>query len=1291
MPTPAELRARLGELSALDRGRFRRRIGGASRIGDSAKRENVLDRLDTEITDAAARYTFRQAAAPKKLAYPEDLPIIAHREELLATIRDHQVVIVSGETGSGKSTQLPKMCLELGRGVEGLIAHTQPRRLAARTIAQRIADEIGTTLGGSVGYAVRFADHVGDATLLKLMTDGLLLAEIQRDRMLSRYDTIIVDEAHERSLNVDFLIGYLHQLLPDRPDLKVIITSATIDTERFSEHFGDVPVVEVSGRAYPVEVRYRPLDDPSAADVKDQPNGIADAVVELFTEGDGDILVFCSGEREIRDATDALTDLELRHTQILPLYARLPAAEQQRVFQSGGGRRVVVATNVAETSLTVPGVRFVVDAGTARISRYSRRTKVQRLPIEPISRASADQRAGRCGRLGPGVCIRLYAEDDFEARPEFTEPEIQRTSLASVILQMAAIGLGEISSFPFLDPPDLRSIKDGVSLLEELGAIDPQSQGSDQWLTKPGRQIARLPLDPRIGRMVIEADANFCLTEVLVITSALSIQDPRERPAGREEQAATSHARFAVEGSDLLGWPALWDYLRRERKTRTGNQFRKMCREEFLNYVRIREWMGVHSQLSQGADELGLRRNSKPADPDSIHRTLLAGLLSHVGQRDPNSFEYRGARGARFAIQPGSVLFKKAPEWVMASELVETSRLWARGLVAIEPEWVESAGPHLIRRTYSDPWWDEDRGSAVASETVSLYGLAIVSGRTVQYGRVAPAEARELFIRNALIDGEWDSYHEFVAFNRAQFAEVREREARGRLGDLLVDDEFLVAFFAERIPDDIVSVRHFDAWWNGQRGLTPDLLNLSLDDLIDPEAGEVDDEAFPEFWHIGDLALPLTYEFDPSSPTDGVTVHVPVGALDRLDPSMFEWQVPGLRNELVTALVRSLPKDMRKVFVPIPDTVSSVAPHLDPSTGGLIEVLRRQLAQIGGSPILPTAFAMDDVPSHLKPHFMVIDQKGQTISSGRDLESLRRGLRDQTRSAVAETPHPLERAGITEWDFGELPESVEIEGVGAAMTAYPALVDEGGSVAIRLLATPTAQAAAMWDANRRLLLLSLSAPRRLMKPMVTNETKLALVASPYESVADWEDDCLTAALDDVLASAGGPARDAVAFDGLVERARTELHERLGTIASESLEALRRRHSAMASVERLKASAFEAAVADITDQLGRLVYRGFVSGLGAGRMADVQRYIAAAERRAQRLKEDPGRDAIVLAGVAMLEAEHDHLIDVLGWTPELVEVAWMLQEYRVSVFAQSLGVKGTVSEKRIRSALTAAAG
>jgi ATP-dependent helicase HrpA len=1283
----AELRAGADKLLLADRRSLQRRISGAAKIAAPQKRSRVLDSLAAEIEAAIARKQVRQAARPDTISYPAELPITDRRQDLLETIRDNQVVIVAGETGSGKSTQLPKLCLELGRGRDGFIGHTQPRRIAARSIASRVAEELGGTVGDLVGYKVRFSDQVGDATSIKLMTDGVLLNEIHSDRRLSRYDTIIIDEAHERSLNIDFLLGYLQKLLPKRPDLKLIITSATIDTERFSEHFGNAPIVEVSGRAYPVELRYRPLDDPSRSEPRDQPQGICDAVVELFAEAEGDILVFCSGEREIRDAADAVLELRLRHTEVVPLYGRLSTGEQNRVFQRHTGRRVVIATNVAETSLTVPGIRAVVDAGTARISRYGRRTKVQRLPIEPISQASANQRAGRCGRLGPGVCIRLFSEDDFNARPEFTEPEIQRTSLASVILQMAALDLGDIESFPFLDPPDSRSIRDGLALLEEVGAIRPGPEEIRKRLTRLGRNLARIPLDIRLARMILAADQNSCLSEVEVIAAALSIQDPRERPLEKEQQADQKHAKFRDPDSDFLGWLHLWEFLRTERRARTSNQFRKLCREEYLNYRRVREWQDIHAQLRDISKELGLHRNRKPAHPDEIHRSLLSGLLSHVGRKDPDRFEYRGARDARFFISPGSTLFKRSPEWVMAAELVETSKLWARSVVGIPPDWVEEIGAHLVKRSYSDPWWEPERGSAIAQESVSLYGIPLQTGRAVQYGKADPQAARELFIRHALVGGEWETEHEFARHNEDLIAEILDLEARERRADLLVDDDALVTFFAARIPDNITTVRHFDRWWRDVKSATPHLLHLSEADVIDPQAAATDPEAFPAVWEYGDLELPLEYEFDPTSPADGMTVDVPLRGLERIDPSAFEWHVPGLRLELVTALIRSLPKNLRKAFAPVPDTARAVLGRIHPEDGkGLLLPLRRELSQIGGTPIPVDAFDLDSLPAHLRPTFRVLDETGAVVASGAELATIKQAVRGNTVTAIESSGHSIEATGLTEWSLGELPQTVHVGGSGTGMRAYPALIDEGNSVGVRLLATEAEQANAMWQGTIRLLLLSLPSPARLLRPLLTQDAKQALRIGPHQDSTEWVDDCLGCALGEIVAEAGGPAWDGVGFDRLLTRARDELHPLVTKVATESLALFETLRSVELAFNWLGEDRHQAATQDIADQVASLIYPGFLTAIGSDRVADVTRYLTAIERRIERLPRDPGRDGLYMERIHSLEDELDRLQEAIPDEPRLMDAAWMIQELRVSFFAQAVGTRGKVSEKRIRSLL-----
>ncbi len=1238
----------------------------------------------------------RRRAAVPIVRYPSDLPIVERRDDLLAAIRDHQVVVVAGETGSGKSTQLPKLCLELGRGVTGMIGHTQPRRIAARTVAERIAEELGGEVGGTVGYAVRFTDRVGDETLVKVMTDGILLAEIQRDRMLSAYDTIIVDEAHERSLNIDFLLGYLHQLLPKRPDLKVVITSATIDTERFAAHFGrdgvPAPIVAVSGRTYPVEVRYRPFGvEPE--DDRDQTAAICDAVDELGREGRGDVLVFLSGEREIHDTADAIRRLQLAGTEVLPLYARLSSVEQHRIFQPHPGRRIVLATNVAETSLTVPGVRYVVDAGTARISRYSRRLKVQRLPIEPVSQASANQRAGRCGRVAPGICIRLYDEEGYVARPEFTEPEILRTNLASVILQMAALGLGDVARFPFVDPPDSRSIKDGIALLEELGALDPAQRDPKKRLTPLGRKLARLPIDPRLGRMVLEADRNHCVREVTIIAAALSIQDVRERPAEARAAAEEAHRRFADPDSDFLGLLRLWDHLREQQKALSSNQFRKLCRAEYLNYLRVREWQDLHRQLRRIAADVGCHANPEPATPDAIHRSLLAGLLSQIGMRDERSrdrgLEYQGARGAKFAIAGGSALAKKGPRWVMAAELVETNRLWARTVARIQPEWAERLGGHLAKRTYSEPRWAADRASSVVDEKVTLYGLPVVASRTVPYGRVDRAHARELFIWHALVDGDWRTHHAFVERNRALIEELAELEAKARRRDLLVDDPAVFAFYDARLGREVVSGGHFDRWWKDVSRQRPDLLDFTREDLLGPDAGTVGPDDFPDEWVQDDLRFPVTYVFEPGSPNDGVTVHVPVVVLNRVTPEGFDWGVPGHREELVTALIRALPKPVRRFLVPAPDTARAVLERFGPSDGPLLEVLERELGRRAGVELPGEPFELDRVPDHLRLTFSVEDDDGRVLGSGKDLLELQRRLRGAAGRAIAAAAPDLEVDDLTDWTIGTLPPTVTSVRGGHTVQGFPALVAEGGRVAVRVLPSELAQRRAMPAGTRRLLLRTLPSPRKAAERVLDNRTRLALAGSPYGTVAELLDDCIDAAVDHLVAAAGGPAWDEVGFRALQAAVRPELADAVADAVRHAAEVLVLDARVEARLADLKSPSFVAALVDIGGQLGRLVHPGFVTAAGVERLPDIARYLRAVDRRIDKLPEDPNRDRRHLAVVEAVQQEWQDALAGVGDGPAREAVAalrWSIEELRVSLFAQTIGAKGQVSETRIRKEL-----
>jgi len=1237
-----------------------------------------------------------------------DLPIHAKKAELLAAIRDHQVVIVAGETGSGKSTQLPKFCLELGRATEGrIVGHTQPRRLAARTIAERVAEELDTTVGGIVGYQVRFTDRVSDRTRLKLMTDGILLAEIQRDRKLRKYDTIIVDEAHERSLNIDFILGYLKQLLPRRRDLKVIVTSATIDTERFSRHFDDAPIVEVSGRTYPVDVRYRPLEDESGdgrGDV-DQTQAICDAVEELGSEGPGDVLVFLSGEREIRDTAEAINAMRLPNTETLPLYARLSAAEQHRVFQPHTGRRVVLATNVAETSLTVPGIRYVVDPGTARISRYSRRTKVQRLPIEPVSQASANQRAGRCGRVAPGICIRLYAKEDFAARPEFTEPEILRTNLASVILQMSAIGLGDVASFPFVDPPDARNIKDGVALLEELGALDPSQDDDRKRLTPIGRKLAQLPLDPRLGRMVLEAEHHGCVREIMVIAAALSIQDPRERPADQQQAAAQQHARFADKDSDFLSYLKLWDYLREQQKQLSSNQFRKLCKAEFVNYLRVREWQDIFSQLRQTASSLGLHLQQHGdgsgtgdvrAIANPVHLSLLAGLLSHLGMLVADRQEYLGARNVRFSISPGSALFKKSPRWVMAAELVETTRTWARVATRIQPEWAEKAGAHLVKRSYTEPHWDAVRGTAMAYERVTLYGLPLVTARKVMYGRVDAAVAREMFIWNALVEGDWETHHAFFHDNRKLVDEVRALEDRARRRDILVGHEALYDFYDKRLPATITSAAHFDRWWRDERGRRADLLTFSVDMLVDPVAARsgIASDDYPDVWRQGSLSLSLTYEFEPGSETDGVTVHVPLAVLNQVHPAGFDWQVPGLREELVTALIRSLPKQVRRNFVPVPDYARAFLQRVEPGDGPLLDLLAIELGRMTGDPVPPGSWQLDKVPGHLRMAFAVEDEHGVMVAYGRDLDALKARLAGRVQAVIADVaPAGVPLSSSRTWTFGSLDRVVEVERGGHRVKAYPALVDEGGDagVSVRMLPTPAEQAQAMWAGTRRLVLLNVPSPARALDRLLTNETKLAVASSgAYASTTAFVEDCVVCAVDAVVAAAGGPAWDEAGFAALLLRVRDDVVDVAMDVAGIAARVVVLASGVGHRLESVGPGAVAPAVADMQSQLSRLAGPGFVAATGAARLRELPRYLEAINRRLDKVASDPRRDADHMRRVRVLEREYeDLLLQLPAHHPSaggLDNVRWMLEELRVSFFAQVLGTSQPVSEARISKAM-----
>jgi ATP-dependent helicase HrpA len=1291
MTTPSHLRARLPELMLRDERRLARRLDGLGKIKNAEVRQARVEEIAAEVDKAEGRVAARAASVPK-ITYPDELPISQRREEIAKAVAEHQVVIVAGETGSGKTTQLPKICLELGRGVRGMIGHTQPRRIAARTVAERISDELDVKLGDAVGWKVRFTDDVSDRTYVKLMTDGILLAELQSDRMLRQYDTLIIDEAHERSLNIDFILGYLKRLLPRRPDLKVIITSATIDPERFSRHFDDAPIVEVSGRTYPVEVRYRPIvdpDDPDADPDRDQTQAILDAVDELSAEGPGDVLVFLSGEREIRDTADALTALERPGLEVLPLYARLSAGEQRRVFQRHRGRRVVLATNVAETSLTVPGIKYVIDPGFARISRYSNRLKVQRLPIEKISQASANQRKGRCGRTSDGICIRLYAEDDFDARPEFTDPEILRTNLASVILQMAAADLGDIAEFPFVEPPDRRHITDGMNLLHELGALETSTKDTTPRLTPLGRKLSRLPVDPRLARMVLEADRNGCVSEVTVIAAALSIQDPRERPADKQAQADQQHARFRDPDSDFMSYLKLWEYLTEQKRDLSANRFRKLCRAEYLNYLRVREWQDVAGQLKQMTRSLDVVPNETPAKPEEIHKSLLAGLLSHIGLKDPAKHDYLGARNARFGIFPGSALFKKQPRWVMAAELVETTRLWGRIVARIEPDWIEPLAGHLVRRTYSEPRWEKKRGAVMATERVTLLGVPIVVDRAVNYGRIDPQVARELFIRHALVQREWESRHKFLARNAALLEEVEELEHKARRHDIVVDEETLFQFYDERVGQEVVSGRHFDTWWKKTRQAQPDLLTFTRDLLVNPSIG-VSERDYPDAMRHNDIQLPLTYRFEPGEAADGVTVQVPLPLLNRVSADGLPWQVPGMRAELVTALIRALPKPVRRNFVPVPDYVAAVLDRLAPIPEPTVDDVSDVLRDLTGVVVPPDAWQLDQVPEHLRTTFQVVDD-GNPIIQGKDLGALKRELADRVRESLQSGEDGITRDGLTSWDFDELPRSVSLRRAGQQVTAYPALVDQGSSVAIRLFDNPEEQQREMARGTRRLVLLTVPSPVKQVVRRLDNAAKLALSANPHGSVPGLLEDCLNCAADHLVNRAGGPVWTAAAFKTLCDRVRQDLHDTLYDVLVRTRGVLAVHATVDTALARMTGKVFSASVADMRTQRSRLVFHGFVTATGYGRLSDVERYLTAILRRIDKLPERPTRDADWTYAVQGVWEAYEEARAQLGADPRLVEVRWMIEELRVSYFAQTLKTAYPVSEKRIYRAIDEALG
>ncbi|WP_122490984.1 ATP-dependent RNA helicase HrpA [Pseudomonas viridiflava] len=1289
-PSIDQLLKNLDQAMIGDRHRLRRQLHELRKKPDEAKLAQWVARVQA----SCAQVTSRRESVPT-VRYDDNLPIAAKRDEIKDALLKHQVLIIAGETGSGKTTQLPKICLEIGRGQHGLIGHTQPRRIAARSVASRVAEELATPLGALVGYQVRFEDQSDSNTLIKLMTDGILLAETQHDRFLERYDTIIVDEAHERSLNIDFLLGYLKTLLPRRPDLKVIITSATIDLQRFSEHFNDAPIIEVSGRTFPVDTWYRPLtseQDEEGNSVEDDLT-VDQAILATLEEladferserkSPGDVLVFLPGEREIRDAAEMLRKAQLRHTEILPLYARLSPAEQQRIFQSHSGRRVVLATNVAETSLTVPGIRYVIDTGTARISRYSYRAKVQRLPIEAVSQASANQRKGRCGRVEPGLCVRLYSEEDFNARPEFTDPEILRTNLAAVILQMLHLRLGEITDFPFIEPPDGKAISDGFNLLQELSAVNRENQ-----LTPLGRQLARLPVDPRMGRMLLEAAKQGSLQEVLIVASAMSVQDVRERPPERQQAADQAHAQWKDADSDFAGLVNLWRGFEEQRQALTASPLRNWCRRNFLNYLRLREWRDSHRQLSLICLDLQLTVNKEPADYPKFHKAILSGLLSQIGQKADEG-DYLGARQRRFWIHPSSGLGKKRPQWLMTAELVETTKLYARMVAKIDADWIEPLAGHLIKKNHFEPHWEKKRGQVVAFEQITLFGLIVVGRRPVHFGPVDPVVSRELFIREGLVRGDIQSRAKCLSANTRLLEQLDELEAKARRRDILADEDTLYAFYEARVPAEIHQTATFDSWYKTESQKNPQLLIMREEDVLAREASEVTAAQYPDTLRLGELSLSLTYHFEPNHPRDGVTLRVPAPLLLSLPAGRLEWLVPGLLETKCIALVRSLPKAVRKNFVPVPDFIKAALQRITFGEGSLTEALGRELLRMTGARVTDEAWAeaTQQLESHLKMNLEIVDGDGKFLGEGRDLDALTARFAEASQAALAVPQTAKSQQPVEAKVFAPVAQKTQQNIAGLSMTVYPALVEEGGTVKEGRFST---QAEAEYQHRRalqRLLLQQLAEPAKFLRSKLPGQTELALLYRELGRIDALIEDILLASLDScVLEGEAELPRDGAGLLSLAERKRADWTEHAERLAKLTLEILKLWHGLQKRFKGKIDLAQAVALNDIKAQLGKLVYPGFVRETPAQWLKEMPRYLKAIEMRLEKLPGQVQKDrvwSIELAGLwAQYQARADKHRQEGKRDSELAVYRWWMEEYRVSLFAQQLGTKMPVSDKRL---------
>jgi ATP-dependent helicase HrpA len=1286
------------------------------------KAQRLINEIAQKLHTSQEKYQQRLVNLPKP-EYPLELPVSGKREEISAAIMKNQVVIVCGETGSGKTTQLPKICLELGRGVSGLIGHTQPRRIAARSVASRIAQELKSPLGEVVGYKVRFNDKLSESSYVKLMTDGILLAETQGDKFLNAYDTIIIDEAHERSLNIDFLLGYLKQLLSKRPDLKIIVTSATIDADRFSNHFNGAPVIEVSGRTYPVEIRYRPLGaagfrakeiaeaENAQFDLEDETifgiarkaktearwleeddeeeaieEAILDAADDLLRQGDGDILVFLPGEREIRDVADHLRKYQgrsakLKHIEVLPLFARLSIEDQQKIFKSHSSRRIVLATNVAETSLTVPGIKYVIDAGLARVNRYSTRAKVEQLQIEKISQAAAKQRAGRCGRVSNGICVRLYSEQDFDGRPEFTEPEILRSSLAAVILRMAALRLGDVTEFPFIEAPSSRLIADGYLLLQELGAVDARRQ-----ITETGLQLAKLPLDPRVGRMILAAKREHCLKEILIIASVLSIQDPRERPMDKREAADNAHAKFAGEGSDFMSYLKLWDFFESALKTKKSNKdLLNQCHSNFLSFLRLKEWRELHAQLLDIVSEMEFKLNEKEANFEQIHKALLAGLLGNIGFKDGDSESYAGARGIRFFVAPGSTLKKLRPKWVIAAELVDTSKLYARCVAKIEPDWIEPLARGLTESHYSDPRWDRKMGMVNAWERVSMYGLTIIPKRRVHYGPIDPKESRDIFIREALANGEFDTRAAFFIANERLIAEVEELEHKARRQDVLVDEHQLFAFYDAKIPADIYNAASFEKWREEAEKANPRLLYLTRDDLMRHGADAITAVQFPEKIMLDGVEVTLKYRFEPGHVLDGVTATIPLALLNQLNPVQTEWLVPGMLREKLTYLIKALPKTFRRVCVPVPEFVTGFLEKNKVGEGAIKPTLAAYIQHETTLKISAEDWA-DETPAHLMMNFSVIDDAGRELAMGRDWNALKKQLGSAAQLTFRNASPDIEKTGLKQWDFGNLPQTLSFERDGRQVTGYPALEDDIDSISVKLFDTEREAEQSHRLGVCRLMRFELKEQMKQLEKSLPNFNQYALVLRNVMSPEDLREDMITAIADRAFIGEDDLPRTNADFMKLKQRARTRLPavteavaRQAQAIATEYQLLVHKQGQMSAAVNRLKR--------DLDQQVSLLVYKGCFSQTPWEYLQNIPRYLKALRLRIEKHPSNPERDGKNAGSVGLIWQKWQDKINALNQAhldipQNLVDYRWLIEELRVSLFAQELKTPFPVSIKRL---------